>query len=54
MENESKSFLVTVTPITESADLTIENAQTKTEKEIQTPEKPDQRLVPLVNNIKSL
>lgn len=44
--NKSKSFIVTVTPITESADLNIENAQTKTEKEIQTPEKPDRRLVP--------
>ncbi|MGE7869566.1 hypothetical protein ACQKNO_26075 [Bacillus paramycoides] len=32
--------------MTESSDLTIQNAQTNTEKEIQTPEKPDQRLVP--------
>ncbi|MFJ8457254.1 hypothetical protein [Bacillus paramycoides] len=46
MENKSKSFVVTVTPITESSDLTIQNDQTNTEKEIQTPEKPDQRLVP--------
>ncbi|AJH80255.1 hypothetical protein FOC88_27520 (plasmid) [Bacillus thuringiensis] len=46
MENESKSFLVTVTPITDSSSLTIQNDQTNTEKEIQTPEKPDQRLVP--------
>ncbi len=44
MDNKSKSFVVTVTPITESSDLTIQNDQTK--KEIQTPEKPDQRLVP--------
>ncbi|CJV70706.1 hypothetical protein ORL82_09475 [Bacillus cereus] len=46
MENKSKSFVVTVTPITESSDLPIQNDQTNTEKEIQTPEKPDQRLVP--------
>lgn len=46
MENKSKSFVVTVTPITESSDLTIQSSQTNTEKEIQTPEKPDQRLVP--------
>ncbi|PFD34724.1 hypothetical protein CN285_24915 [Bacillus cereus] len=46
MENKSKSFVVTVTPITESSDLTIQNIQTNTEKEMQTPEKPDQRLVP--------
>ncbi|KAB2502337.1 hypothetical protein F8158_00045 [Bacillus cereus] len=45
MENESKSFLVTVTPITESSDLTIQNDQTNTEKEIQIPEKPDNRLI---------
>ncbi|MCU4923906.1 hypothetical protein OCF68_24295 [Bacillus cereus] len=46
MDNKSKSFVVTVTPITESTDLTIQNDQTNTEKEIQTSEKPDQRLVP--------
>ncbi|PDZ33760.1 hypothetical protein [Bacillus toyonensis] len=46
MENKSKSFVVTVTPITESSDLTIQNDQTRTKKEIQTPEKPDQRLIP--------
>ncbi|PFD62270.1 hypothetical protein [Bacillus thuringiensis] len=46
MENKSKSFLVTVTPITDSSSLTIQSDQTNTEKEIQTPEKPDQRLVP--------
>ncbi|EDX54286.1 conserved hypothetical protein (plasmid) [Bacillus cereus W] len=46
MDNKSKSFVVTVTPITESTDLTIQNDQTDTEKEIQTSEKPDQRLVP--------
>ncbi|MEH7541850.1 hypothetical protein V7426_21890 [Bacillus thuringiensis] len=47
MENESKSFLVTVTPITDSSSLTIQSDQTnmKKEKEIQTPEKPDQRLI---------
>lgn len=47
MENESKSFLVTVTPITDSSSLTIQSDQTNTkkEKEIQTPEKPDQRLI---------
>ncbi|MGN4822474.1 hypothetical protein [Bacillus cereus group sp. MYBK139-2] len=43
MENESKSFVVTVTPITESSDLTIQNDQTNTKKEIQA---PDKRLVP--------
>ncbi|PEU86233.1 hypothetical protein CN386_00175 [Bacillus cereus] len=46
MENESKSFLVTVTPITDSSSLTIQSDQTNMKKEIQTPEKPDQRLVP--------
>jgi len=46
LENKSKSFLVTVTPITDSSSLTIQSDQTNTEKEIQTPEKPDQRLVP--------
>lgn len=46
MENKSNSFVVTLTPITESSDLTIQNVQTNTEKKIQTPEKPDQRLVP--------
>ncbi|MBZ3765651.1 hypothetical protein CON36_21725 [Bacillus cereus] len=46
MENKSKSFVVTVTPITDRSDLTIQNDQTNTKKEIQTPEKPDQRLVP--------
>lgn len=46
MENESKSFLVTVTPIEESSSLTIQSDQASTQKEIQTPEKPDQRLVP--------
>ncbi|MEK4581754.1 hypothetical protein [Bacillus sp. FSL R12-0074] len=46
MENKSKSFVVTVTPIVESSDLTIQNDQTSTEKEIQPPEEPDQRLVP--------
>ncbi|MGE7939843.1 hypothetical protein [Bacillus paramycoides] len=46
MENKSKSFVVTVTPITESAALTIQSDQTNTYKKIQTPEKPDQRLVP--------
>ncbi|HFJ9275175.1 TPA: hypothetical protein ACGW6O_005848 [Bacillus cereus] len=48
MKNKSKSFVVTVTPITESSDLTIQNDQTNTEKEIQTPEtpeKPDKRLI---------
>lgn len=43
LENESKSFVVTVTPITESSDLTIQNDQTNTKKEIQA---PDKRLVP--------
>ncbi|WP_242265622.1 hypothetical protein [Bacillus cereus group sp. BfR-BA-01422] len=46
MENESKSFLVTVTPITDSSPLTIQSDQTNMKKEVQTPEKPDQRLVP--------
>ncbi|MFK4380173.1 hypothetical protein ABH948_005623 [Bacillus sp. RC218] len=46
MESKSKSFVVTVTPITESSDLTIKSNQTNGEKKIQTPEKPDQRLVP--------
>lgn len=46
MENKSKSFVVTVTPITDRSDLTIQNDQTNTKKEIHTPEKPDQRLVP--------
>ncbi|PEQ75131.1 hypothetical protein CN936_25425 [Bacillus cereus] len=46
MENKSKSFVVTVTPIEESSSLTIQSDQTNTKKEIQTPRKPDQRLVP--------
>ncbi|MDA1647572.1 MULTISPECIES: hypothetical protein [Bacillus] len=46
MENKSKSFVVPVTPIEESSSLTIQSDQTSTKKEIQTPEKPDQRLVP--------
>jgi len=46
LENESKSFLVTVTPITDSSSLTIQSDQTNTKKEIQTPETPDKRLVP--------
>lgn len=46
MENKSKSFVVTVTPITESSDLTVQLNPANTEKEIQIPEKPDQRLVP--------
>ncbi|OKA18078.1 hypothetical protein [Bacillus cereus] len=46
MENKSKSFVVTVTPIEESSDLTIQNDQTNMEKEILTPKKPDRRLVP--------
>ncbi|HDR8066598.1 hypothetical protein COA05_27940 [Bacillus thuringiensis] len=46
MENKSKSFVVTVTPITEASDLTDQLNPVNTEKEIQTPEKPDQRLVP--------
>ncbi|EEK53193.1 hypothetical protein bcere0004_55000 [Bacillus cereus BGSC 6E1] len=46
VENKNNSFVVTVTPITESSSLTIQSDQTNTEKEIQTPEKPDQRLVP--------
>ncbi|QWG87408.1 hypothetical protein EXW61_29085 (plasmid) [Bacillus mycoides] len=32
--------------MTESSDLTIQSNHAKTEKEIQAPEKPDQRLVP--------
>ncbi|QWH75509.1 hypothetical protein EXW59_01225 (plasmid) [Bacillus mycoides] len=43
MENKSESFLVTVTPITESSDLTSQLNPANTEKEIQT---PDQRVVP--------
>nr|WP_240516378.1 hypothetical protein [Bacillus cereus] len=35
-----------MTPITDSSNPTIQNDQTNTKKEIQTPEKPDQRLVP--------
>ncbi|PFB24152.1 hypothetical protein CN388_25400 [Bacillus cereus] len=35
-----------ITPITDSSNPTIQNDQTNTKKEIQTPEKPDQRLVP--------
>ncbi|MBO1628505.1 hypothetical protein [Bacillus arachidis] len=46
MDNKSKSFVVTVTPINESSVLNIQSDQTNTEKEILTPEKPDQRLVP--------
>ncbi|MDX5886242.1 hypothetical protein [Bacillus cereus group sp. BfR-BA-00999] len=46
MENKSKSYVVTVTPIEESSDLTIQNDQTNMDKEILTPKKPDQRLVP--------
>ncbi|EOP60936.1 hypothetical protein IKQ_06167 [Bacillus cereus VDM053] len=46
MENKSKSFVVTVTPITESSDLNTQLDHANMEKEIQTPEKPDQRLVP--------
>ncbi|PHB88193.1 hypothetical protein COE98_21065 [Bacillus wiedmannii] len=46
MGNQSQSFVVTVTPITESSDLLVQSNQTNTDKEIQTPEKPDQRLVP--------
>lgn len=46
MENKSKSYVVTVTPIEESSSLTIQSDQASTQKEIQTPEKPDQRLVP--------
>ncbi|MCU5656500.1 hypothetical protein OCF56_21720 [Bacillus mycoides] len=46
MESKSKSFVVTVTPITESSDLTTQLDHANAEKEIQTPEKPDQRLVP--------
>lgn len=43
LKNKSKSFVITVTPITESSDLTIQSDQTNTKKEIQT---PDKRLVP--------
>ncbi|PES33314.1 hypothetical protein [Bacillus thuringiensis] len=46
MENKSKSFVVTVTPIIEASDLTAQLNPVNTKKEIQTPEKPDQRLVP--------
>ncbi|MCW1941734.1 hypothetical protein OMD49_29445 [Bacillus anthracis] len=46
MESKSKSFVVTVTPITEGSDLTSKLNPVNTEKEIQIPEKPDQRLVP--------
>lgn len=46
MESKSKSFVVTVTPIEESSGLTIHNDQTNMEKEILTPKKPDQRLIP--------
>ncbi|MCI0767407.1 hypothetical protein [Bacillus sp. TL12] len=46
MESKSKSFVVTVTPIIESSDLPMQSDQTNTKKEIQTSEKPDQRLVP--------
>ncbi|MFK4417129.1 hypothetical protein ABH961_005718 [Bacillus sp. RC251] len=46
MESKSKSFVVTVTPITDSSDLTNQPDLANIEKEIQTPEKPDQRLVP--------
>ncbi|MDA2180130.1 hypothetical protein PDN34_26575 [Bacillus cereus] len=46
MDNKSKSFVVTVTPITEDLDVTAQFNPVITEKEIQTPEKPDQRLVP--------
>ncbi|ETT85582.1 hypothetical protein [Bacillus mycoides] len=46
MESKSKSSVVTVTPITESSDLNTQLDHANTEKEIQTPEKPDQRLVP--------
>ncbi|AEW58651.1 TPA: hypothetical protein ACOQ31_005689 [Bacillus cereus] len=46
MEKKSQSFVVTVTPIEESSSLTIQSDQTNMKKEIQTPEKPDQRLVP--------
>ncbi|QPW51628.1 hypothetical protein G9298_29115 (plasmid) [Bacillus thuringiensis] len=37
MENKSKSFVVTVTPIEESSSLTIQSDQTNPKKEIQTP-----------------
>lgn len=46
LENKSKSFVVTVTPIIEASDLTAQLNPVNTKKEIQTPEKPDQRLVP--------
>lgn len=46
MENKSNSFVVTVTPITEDSNVTAQLNPVITEKEIQTPEKPDQRLVP--------
>ncbi|PEV09240.1 hypothetical protein CN418_23525 [Bacillus thuringiensis] len=46
MDNKNHSFVVTVTPITEASDLTDQLNPVNTEKEIQTPEKPDQRLVP--------
>lgn len=46
LDNKSKSFVVTVTPITEDLDVTAQLNPVITEKEIQTPEKPDQRLVP--------
>ncbi|MFE9082171.1 hypothetical protein [Bacillus mobilis] len=46
MENKSKSYIVTVTPIAESSASTIQSDQTNMKKEIQTPVKPDQRLVP--------
>jgi hypothetical protein len=46
LENKSKSFVVTVTPITKDSDVTAQLNPVNTEKEIQTPEKPDQRLVP--------
>lgn len=45
LENKSNSFIVTVTPIIESSDLTVQSDYNKTEKEIQTPKKPDQRLI---------
>ncbi len=46
MEDKSKSFLVTVTPITESSDLTAQLNTPNMEKEIQIQEKPDKCLVP--------
>lgn len=42
MENKSKSFLVTVTPITDNSDLTTQPTPANAEKEI---EKPDNRLI---------